>query len=123
MIDNLAEEKAAFGAISFDPHVTLLSVIESDINSVTNAISPVVASSPPLSVAFSKVTTSDRFHQCCFLLVKPNAALQRLHEAVLGALEAVDGVAVSLANPTYMPHVSDCERCVRFSRPNAYKIP
>ena len=76
--------------------------------SVEDSLRGVASSSRPFDIVLGPPECGSSFWQCVFLLcpLQRNAELVRLHDAVRRCLVADPKVEVSLANKTYMPHLS-----------------
>ena len=76
--------------------------------SVEDSLRGVASSSRPFDVVLGSPECGSSFWQCIFMLcpLQRNAELVRLHDAVRRCLVADPKVEVSLANKTYMPHLS-----------------
>jgi len=64
---------------SFEPHLTLLSNIETDLNDLINSCNNFFSLEKPISLSLSEVSFSTTYFQAVFVRVKANAQLMSLN--------------------------------------------
>jgi Cyclic phosphodiesterase-like protein. len=85
-------------APKFEPHITVLGGIDTDIATIQNGIEDLAEEYNPIQVIFTKAQCSTTKHQCVFLLVEPTTDILSAHRTMRDICKIDQGM--------YVPHLS-----------------
>ena len=83
----------------FPPHITLLSSLKADINTITKACEQIIETHPAFNLKLENITYLDEYFRNLYILVKPEATLISLYNGLQKQLEGN-------IREKFLPHVS-----------------